>query len=164
MEGEGDISFFRDIYLNITSVLRNNRGTKVKIVFRCNMERMSKSGRDIQPAAFHSKIEINLDGKDEEELSHKMLERNLEKMATFQSRGSGWRLYSIIQLDIYTVKYNPTSGEIHIPVPKVLANKKAIINIKNTDNKCFYGVLRALYPGKSCVTDDHSFGHGCFPI
>ena len=64
---------------------------------------MSNSGRDTQPAAFHSNIEINLDGTDEEELSHKMVERILEKLATFQSRGSGWRLHSIIQLDIYTV-------------------------------------------------------------
>ena len=60
---------------------------------------MSNSGT----AAFHSNIEINLDGTDEEELSHKMVERILEKLATFQSRGSGWRLHSIIQLDIYTV-------------------------------------------------------------
>ena len=66
----------------------------------------------------------------------------LEKTATFQSRGSGWRLHSIIQLDIYTV-----SGEIHIPLPEELANKKAIINIQNTDNKCFsWCVLRVLYP------------------
>ena len=120
---------------------------KVKIVFRCNMERMSNSGRDIQTAAFNSNIEVNLDGTDEEELSHSMVERILEKMATFQSRGSGWRLHSIIQLDIYTVRYNPTSGEIHIPIPEELANKKAIINIQNTDNKCFlWCILRALYP------------------
>ena len=61
MEGEGERSFFRDIHQNITRVLRNNRGKKVKMVFRCNMKRMSYSGRDIQPAAFHSTIEINLD-------------------------------------------------------------------------------------------------------
>ena len=59
------------------------------MVFRCNMERISNSGRDIQPAALHSNIEINLDGTDEEELSHKMVERMIEKMATFQSRVVG---------------------------------------------------------------------------
>ena len=42
--------------------------------FRCNMERVSNSGRAIQPAAFHSNIKANLDGTDEEELSHKMFE------------------------------------------------------------------------------------------
>ena len=72
----------------------------------------------------------------------------LEKMATFQSRGSGWKLHSIVQLDIYTVRCSPTSGETYIPLPKALGNKKAIINMKNKDdNKCFlWCVLRALNP------------------
>ena len=70
----------------------------------------------------------------------------LEKMATFQSRGSGWKLYIIIQLEIYTVGYNPTSGEAYIPLPKALGNKKSIIDMKNKDdNKCFYGVFLVRY-------------------
>ena len=62
----------------------------------------------------------------------------LEKMATFQSRGSGWRLRSIIQLELHTVRYNPLRGESCIPLPKELANKKAIINMKNGDNNFFF--------------------------
>ena len=66
-------------------------------------------------------------------------------MATFQSMGSGWRLHSIIQLELHTVRYNPLRGETYITLPKELANKKAIINVKNKDNKCFlWCVLRAL--------------------
>ena len=90
MEGEDERSFFPSIHQNITSVLRNNRGTKVKLVFRCNMKKECNSGRAIEPAAFHSNIETNLSGTDEQELCHKIVERMLEKMATFQSRGSGW--------------------------------------------------------------------------
>ena len=124
MERIGERSFFRDIHQNITRVLRNNRGTKVKMVFRCNMEKMSNSGRDIQPAAFHSNIEVNLDGIDEEELSHRLVEGMLEKMATFQSKVSGLRLHSIIQLDIYTEEYDPMRATKHIPLPRKL-NKKS---------------------------------------
>ena len=51
-----------------------------------------------------------------------------------------------IQLEIYTVRYNPTRGESYIPLPDCLAIKKAIITIKNNDNKCFlWCVLWALY-------------------
>ena len=76
-----------------------------------------------------------------------MVERTIEKMSTFQSMGSGWRLYSIIQLELHTVRYNPLRGETWILLPKELANKKAIINVKNKDNKCFlWCVLRALHP------------------
>ena len=61
------------------------------------MERQTNSGAVIEPSAFHSGIEINLDGTDEKELYDTMVERIIEKMATFQSMGSGWKLYSIIQ-------------------------------------------------------------------
>ena len=111
------------------------------------MERQTNSGAVIQPSTFHSSIEINLDGTGEKELYDTMVERMIEKMATFQSMGSGWRLHSIIQLELHTVRYNPLRGRSYIPLPKELANKKAIINMKNSDNQCFlWCVLRALNP------------------
>ena len=56
-------------------------------------------------------------------------------------------MYSIIQLELHTVRYNPLRGETYIPLPKELVNKKAIINVQNKDNKCFvWCVLRALNP------------------
>ena len=57
--------------------------------------------------------------------------------ATYQNEGSPCRLRSIIQLELHTVRYNPLRGETYIPLSKKLANKKAIINIKNKDNQCF---------------------------
>ena len=129
---------------NMTRVLRNNRITKVKLIFKCNMERPSNLGETvIKPADFHSNIEVNLDGTDEIELYGTMVERIIENMGTFQSMGSGWRLYSIIQLELHTVRYNPLRGETCTHLPKELADKKAIINVKNKD-KCFlWCVLRA---------------------
>ena len=68
-------------------------------------------------------------------------------MATFQSMDSGSRLYSIIKIELHNTRYNPQRGETWIPLPKELANKKAIINMQNKDNKCFlWCVLRALNP------------------
>ena len=112
------------------------------------MDRLSTLGEtEIKPADFHSDIWVNLDGTDEREFYDRMVERIIEKMATFQSMGSGWRLYNIIQLELHIVRYNPLRGETWIPLPKELANKKAIINVKNKDNKCFlWCVLRALNP------------------
>ena len=113
------------------------------------MEKTSILGEIIiRPFAFHSNIEVNLDGTDEDELYNTMTERIIEKMATLQqAEGSGWRLDSIIKLELHTVSYNPLRGETWIALPKELANKKAIINMKNEDNKCFlWCVLRALNP------------------
>ena len=45
------------------------------------------------------------------------------------------------------MSYKPLRGETWIPLPKELADKKAIINMQNKDNKCFlWCVLRALNP------------------
>ena len=60
------------------------------------------------------------------------------------------KLDSIVSLICITVSYKPLRGENYIPLPKELANKKAIINIQNKDNKCFlWCVLRALNPSKN---------------
>ena len=57
----------------------------------------------------------------------------------------------MIQLEFHTKRYNPLGGETYIPLLKELANKKAIINMKNENNKCFlWCVLRTLNP-----KDDH---------
>ena len=80
IEGYDARRFLQDARQNITNVLRNNQGTKVKTVLRCNMERGSNSGTVIQPDAFHSNIEVNLDGTDEKELYDTMVERMIEKI------------------------------------------------------------------------------------
>ena len=56
IEGYDARRFLQDARQNITSVLRNNRRTKVKLILKCNMERQTNSGTVIHPAAFHSDI------------------------------------------------------------------------------------------------------------
>ena len=139
------LMFLQNARQNITDVLRNNRRTKVKLDFHCNMERITTG--EIKPSEFHSNIELNLDGTDEKELYNTMVERILEKIATFLAIRSEWRFHSVIKLELHTVRYNPLRGETYIPLPKELADKKAIINIQNKDKKCFsWCVLRALNP------------------
>ena len=126
MEGYDARSFLYSARENITSVLRNNRRTKVKLIFECYMEKPSILGEIIiRPFAFHSEIHINLDGTDEEELYITMIEEVIEKMVALQqATGSPWRLHSIIKLELRTASYNPLRGETWVPLPKELANKK----------------------------------------
>ena len=50
-------------------------------------------------------------------------------------------------LELHTVEYHSLRGSSYIELPKFLRDKKAIVNIKNEDNKCFlWCVLRALNP------------------
>ena len=151
-EGTDVRSFFLNVRGSITRILRNNRRTKVKLVLICNMEKPSTLGEIIiAPSNFSSEIEVNLDGTDEDDLFVRMTERAVENMASQQqAEGSGWRLHSIIRLELHVVNYNPLRGEAWVALAKELANKNAIINPQNKDDKCFlWCVLRVLNPTKN---------------
>ena len=76
-----------------------------------------------------------------------MVDLTLENIAKFMAMGSDVRFHSIIESELHTVGYKPLKGGTYVPLPKALVNKKAIINIRNKDNKCFlWCVLRALNP------------------
>ena len=105
-----------------------------------------KSGEVIaKEAAFHSKTEVNLESTNSNELFSKTKESVLQYFAKFQRQGSNWRLHSVLSVDLRTVKYEPLAGSSYIPLPAFLAAKKAIINLKNKDDKCFkWTIARAL--------------------
>ena len=119
IEGFDARTFLGSARENMTKDLRENRETKVKLIFKCYMERPSTLGETvIKPANFHSDNHINIEGTDEDDIYIIMTERILEKMANFQSGRSGWRLYSIIKLELHTTRYNPLRGETWIQLPK----------------------------------------------
>ena len=76
-----------------------------------------------------------------------MKETVLESLAKFQRQGSNWRFHSVLSLDLHTVKYVPLGGSSYIPLPKFLAAKEAIINLKNEEDECFkWAITRILNP------------------
>lgn len=75
---------------------------------------------------------------------------NIDK---FQQRGSQWRVVSINKMFLHIFRYSPLRGSSYITLPKSVAAKKACVNIKNIDNRCFeYSVLCSLYYDE---IDDH---------
>ena len=71
----------------------------------------------------------------------------LDSLAIYQKEGSGWILDEILHLDLSMAKYTPLKGSSYFPLQKKLKTKKAIINVKNSDNKCFmWSILAALHP------------------
>ena len=63
------------------------------MILSCRISKTDlKTGAVVEKdAEFHSEIETNLEGTDENELFHEMSEKSLESMAAFQMRGSNWR-------------------------------------------------------------------------
>ncbi|CAA9998755.1 unnamed protein product, partial [Nesidiocoris tenuis] len=61
------------------------------------------------------------------------------------SQGSGWTLSRVRRLVMNFSQYHPLKGSSFVELPKWVKDKKACINVQNTDNFCFiYCVLCAL--------------------
>ena len=137
------------VHENMTELLRINLNTKVKLILKCYM--ISEKKNLIRDFPFHSGTEDNLEGTDEDDIYIIMTDTILERIANLingsSDVGSDWAFYKVIKLELHTVSYRPLRGNTWIPLPKELADKKAIINMKNKDNKCFlWCALRALNP------------------
>ena len=67
-------------------------------------------------------------------------------------------LKNFVRLDITLSRLRPLRGSSHIPLPKRILKKKALINMENDDEECFkWAVTRALNPvekNPQCVTKE----------
>ena len=71
----------------------------------------------------------------------------LEQLENYMNEGSGWNFERVQLLWLDIAKYEPPKGGSYIPLPSFLANKKAIINVKNNDDNCLRWALKStLFP------------------
>ena len=102
---------------------------------------------------FQDAANISLNVEEVTQVVNKSVVKRDKDIETFTHNGSGWRFIGLDRVVVTVYDYNPARGRSYIPSPPVLASKKAIVNVQNTDNKCFmWSILAALYPPKDHVT------------
>lgn len=148
--------YFIDAYIlfakRIEPILEEYHIVKVSACFCAEFEKyvLTDEGekRETQNIYLHTRTEIvDFDTNLNEHFKEYITEHVLRRIEDVQMQGSGFSLSEIIELNIQVSSFDPFSGSSYIDLPKKLKSKKAIINVKNTDNKCFkYAVLSALYP------------------
>ena len=134
---------------SILNIFNSNQNIKTILYLHCHMERIGDNDNEIKEFAFHSNdLKLVLEGTDISELYDEMTNEIEEEIQKVQNaEGSGWVFVEVIKLVLHTTKWEPIYGSSYIPLDPYLANKKAIINMQNEDDKCFmWSVLRALYP------------------
>ena len=139
------LEFLTDAKSAITNIFNSNRNIKTALYLYVLMSQ----GETMEEFAFHSKgIKLILMETDENEIYDEMTEEIEEEMQkTEMAEGSGWRFERVIKLVLHTTRWEPLYGGSYIPLDPYLANKKALINMQNEDEKCFmWCVLQALYP------------------
>ena len=146
----GPLAFLTDAKPAIINIFNSNRNIKTALYLHCLMVRISITGDKVtKKFAFHSKdLKLVLEETDENEIYDEMVEEIEEEIQKVQNaEGSGWQFLKVIKLVLHTTRWEPLYGGSYIPLDPYLANKKAIINMQNEDDKCFmWSVLRALYP------------------
>ena len=155
-----DIIMFRDEnkekYIDlIQNEIRNLGSIKVSFGLKVNfqterngeLQEMSHYFKEDQPHVFTTINREQIEEKYEE-----FMDRIRGEIENWSAQGSGWDIESIELAYINVAKYVPLRGGSYLPLPAKLANKKAIVNVKNKDNECLKWALRAaLYPPEDGV-------------
>ena len=148
-------SFLRKITPEALEILKREKRTWVKFVLRCRMERTSiATGEVISEDAAFFRVEENLKGNDEKEIWREMTGKSLENTANFQRMGSNWRFDHVIQAELHFIGFEPLRAGTWIKLPASLKSKKAIINMKNTDDKCFKWNLNPVSKNQERISND----------
>ena len=132
----------------ILDIFNSNQNIKTMLYLHCLMAQINDGKIITSEFAFHSHgLKLVLEGTDISELYDEMTHEIDEEIQTVEAEKSGWFFVRVISLVLHVTKWEPIYGSSYIPLVPYLANKKAIINMKNEDDKCFmWCVLRALYP------------------
>ncbi|CAB4015283.1 Gastrula zinc finger [Paramuricea clavata] len=140
----------KPILIHLSKELEMKKGLKWFISVKARFVKPKVGGEDLYSEPhFRSLCTTTVNVHDMEKQLHEACSKILDSLAIYQKEGSGWILDEILHLDLNMAKYTPLKGSSYIPLPRKLKTKKAIINVKNTDNKCFmWSILAGIHPAQ----------------
>ena len=152
VNGMDEKTFINSVKPKVLNLIKSKGSIKVKLILtvRFTKENPSTGNIDINIWYFATDPVIITEATDLSDLYNTMTSRIFELIQNYNNRGSGWQFDRVEHLDININPYNPLSASSYIPLPKKLADKNAIINVKNeNDNECFkWAVTSAVFPAK----------------
>ena len=124
--------------------LAKNKGMKVQFSTRLYGRPNSK----VENAVFYVSLNpvICLTDSDIKATLQKSVSELKVKIEERQLKGTGWKFKYVGSVFANVIPYTPLAGSSYVELPSELKNRKAVINVKNRDNRCFeWAVLSALY-------------------
>ena len=122
-------NLFNDL-LNVT------KGFKYQVTVKVLLKKYRSNGEiELAPSYFNSSKKPAISHKYKLDQS---FQETLYRIDSWINRGSGWIIELIESPDINISTYRPLVGSFYIDLPIELKHpRKALINIKNNDQKCF---------------------------
>ena len=144
VEGMDLPMFFSRIRNSITTVLKKEMANRAIRAQTTTYIRFTKGSTDTASEederitlAFNSRMTPIYYLNDIDSLFQSMIERMAQQVENPALRDSKFVFDQIMHMDIRMYRLNLTRGSSYIPLPDWLAKKKAILNPKNLDEKCF---------------------------
>ena len=144
-------TYLQNIVSPTTTLLdKQSKPIKVRLRIQCQFRKMENGEEILTEYHFNTKNNVVDESTDLVDFLSVSVERLIELIESLQGKGSGWVFNKVLHFDILVDVYKPLAGSSYIALPKFLADKKAIINPKNTDDECFkWCVTEAVYPQKA---------------
>ena len=147
------IETLQDYKDRISSLLRKyliKENIKIKFFFSLNVLLLRDSRNNEEPEQVETDLESGTFTIIQENQIDNCYNRGVENVLLdfdkFIENGSGWRFAKCLNITLRIAKYDPIPGCSYIKTPRKLRVKKAVVNIKNKDNKCFeYSCLAELH-------------------
>lgn len=151
--------FFKIIKISIRTLIEEHvklhTTVKVNIELFGLYELIKQDVIDSDIKSFNTKSEIINVSTDLNETMNTWFEIIKNKSEEFNEQNSGWSLLEILHVEININKFVPMRGSGILKLPKNIARKKAVVNVKSGDGKCFaYAILAAL---TKCKTTKHVY-------
>ena len=124
------------------------KGVKCNETLEVKFEKLGSEGQMIEKSfTFTSKPQVIMSKTGVESALLKMRSDIEIRIDRFTLEGSGWAVIEALNHDLHVNKYAPLAARSYIPLPEEIQKKKATVNLKNDDDRCFiYCLGRALDP------------------
>ena len=136
---------FRDL-------LVEHRAVKIWVTVKVNYEKLKANNTQIQTedeivGYLASRFQTICIASDVEFILDTICEDVCNRNINFMRNASGLRIKKLGITTVDVSKFNPIIGRGYQDLPMFLLRKRAIVNVKNNDNRCFgYAILAALHP------------------
>ena len=144
--------FFRKIRKHLFNVIKKQledlKSMKIQTTIWINFHKEGENGEVTNiELAFNSKLTEIFEGSNLKNILNEMISHMKSQIENPKLLDSKFKFNKVIYLDIDFHKLNLTRGSSYIPLPKQIADKKAIINPKNeNDEECFkWAVIASLH-------------------
>merc|ERR1712081_41934 len=132
--------------------MKKNGSVTFFMVYQCKLMKYNLDDDTVvyTEVYFHSRNRRLLSIQEFEENYQNAIDTINGKLGDYMGESSGWQIDSINAVNLNIAKYNTIRGASYIPTPSAIEVKKAVVNVRNKDQKCFlYSILALKFPNKN---------------